>query len=177
MLKFSSTRVQLFSTHVDSRVDSRVSRPIRGYIDGNKRRFPRAPVSWNLSLEPELCTVDSSRRTSREAARGAARTLVHVLVRAHAALARACTFSNIQNSTFQINSSESPCMLRRLASFESWGHHPGQIRGPARTLSYAREGSGWVVCGTVNPSPSTDHQYIHFNIVFCKYIQYLCDWY
>ena len=60
----SWTFVQLlFTTFLHGYLDSQVSRP----IDGNKRRFPRRPVSRILSLEPELFTVDSSRRPSREA--------------------------------------------------------------------------------------------------------------
>jgi hypothetical protein len=60
----------LYTTFLHGYFDSRVPRP----IDGNKRRFRNAPVSWILSLEPELFTIDSSRRPSREArarARGA----------------------------------------------------------------------------------------------------------
>ena len=59
---------------------SHVPRP----IDGNKRRFPNAPVSQIWSLEPEFFTVDSSRRPSRAAR-----------VRARAPRAcGACNFSN-----------------------------------------------------------------------------------
>jgi hypothetical protein len=53
----------LFTTFLRRYFDSRVPRPIYG----NKRRFLNAPVSRILSLEPGLCTVDSSRRPSREA--------------------------------------------------------------------------------------------------------------
>ena len=47
----------LLTTFLRGYLDSRVSRP----IDGNKKIFPRGPVSQILSLEPELFTVDSSR--------------------------------------------------------------------------------------------------------------------
>jgi hypothetical protein len=81
----------LFTTFLHGYFDSRFPRP----IDGNKRRFPRRPVSRMLSLEPELFTVDSSRRPSREA-------------RARAQAPRARGTCNFQNSKFQINSDVSP---------------------------------------------------------------------
>ena len=46
-------------------------------------------------------------------------------------------------------------------------HVTGHIRGPGRSICVlARGRGGWVVWGTINPSPSTDRQYIDFNRVF-----------
>ena len=81
----------LFTTFLHRYLDSQVSRP----IDGNKRRFPRGPTSRISSLEPELFTVDSSRRPSRAA-------------RARARAPRARGACNFSNNKFQINSGVSP---------------------------------------------------------------------
>jgi hypothetical protein len=82
----------LFTTFLRRYFDSQVPRPIYG----NKRRFPRRPVSWILSLNPELFTVDPSRRPSREArARARHARAVHVI---------------FQNRKFKINSGVSPVL-------------------------------------------------------------------
>ena len=84
----------LFTTFLRGHFDSLAPRP----IDGNKRRFPRSPVSQILSLKPELFTVDSSRRPSRAAR-----------ARARAPRARsACTF---QNNNFRKNSEVFPLYM------------------------------------------------------------------
>jgi hypothetical protein len=73
----------IISTFLRGYFDSRVSRPIHG----NKRRFPEGPTSRILDLEPELFTVDSSRRARA----------VHVI---------------FQNNKFPINSDVSPPYIK-----------------------------------------------------------------
>ena len=44
--------------------------------------------------------------------------------------------------------------------------HSGRAGGPHELCFMQRGRSGWVVGGTMNPSPSTDRQYVDFNRVY-----------